>query len=300
MRHPRSTVLLVVLLLCALLLPAGAAQPPSATGKRAASDPAALARRFEARGLDGCFVLLTGSEAFRVNPQRAATRYRPASTFKIVNALAALEGGVAPDTSFTLRWDGVVRDFPGWNSDLSLEQAFRVSCVWYFVELGRLNGRERLASAMRALSYGTMDVGGSDQFWLDGPLRISADEQARAMDRLARGDAPFSARSLGLLRSIMLLEQGKDPFGQRGGWKLYGKTGFAVRGGVPGDPAPDGDGAIPVGWLVGWVERGGEVSAYALNLSPRPGDGRTWRDLLPLRMEIAREMLAACGLLPPQ
>jgi beta-lactamase class D len=288
MRHPRIPLLLVLFFLFALCPNAGFA---------ADIERPDLARLFAERNLDGCFVLKQGAQTIRVNPARAAQGYRPASTFKIVNALVALESGVAPDTDFLLRWDGVHRDFPGWDSDLTLEPAFRVSCVWYFVELGRLNGRERLGTAMRALDYGNADATGSDQFWLDGPLRISADGQVRYLDRLARGDVPFSARSLGLLRKVMLLEQGPDQKGDaRGEWKLYGKSGMAVRGGVPGDPRD----ATPVGWLVGYVERGGESIPFALNLSPKPGDLRTWRDLLPERMELARAMLAACGVLPPK
>jgi len=284
MKHLRTSLLLALFFLFALC---------PGVGLAANIERSDLARLFVERNLDGCFVLGRGAQTIRVNPARAATRYRPASTYKIVNALVALEGGVAPDTDFLLRWDGVHRDFPGWDSDLTLEQAFRVSCVWYFVELGRLNGRARLGAAMKALAYGNADASGSDQFWLDGPLRISADEQVRYLDRLARGEVPFSPRTLGLMRQIMLLDQGAD---KRGDGKLYGKSGMAVHGGVPGDPRD----ATPVGWLVGYVERGGESIPFALNLSPRPGDPRTWRDLLPVRMELARAMLAACGVLPPK
>lgn len=297
MKHLRCLLpLLALLLLPALCLAADSERSDLARLAR-------LARLFDQRGLDGCFVAQTPQGTVRVNPQRASLRLRPASTFKIVNALVALESGIAPDTGFLLRWDGVHRDFPGWDSDLTLEQAFRVSCVWYFVELGRLNGRERLGAAMRALAYGNADASGSDQFWIDGGLRISADEQVRYLDRLARGDVPFSRRSLGLLRQIMLLDQGAEQGanqgpgqdkGPRGPWKLYAKSGMAVHGGLPGDTSD----RTPVGWLVGYVERGGETWAFALNLSPRPGDARTWRELMPLRLELARAMLAEVGILP--
>ncbi len=69
---------------------------------------------------------------------------------------------------------------------------------------------------------------------------------------------------------------------------------MAVHGGLPGDTSD----RTPVGWLVGYVERGGETWAFALNLSPRPGDARTWRELMPLRLELARAMLAEVGILP--
>ncbi len=258
-----------------------------------------LAHLFAERGLDGCFVVQRGADTLRVNPERAATPFRPASTFKIVNALVALESGVAPGTDFLLRWDGVTREVPAWNADLTLEQAFRASAVWWFVELGRLNGRERLGAAMRALGYGNADATGSDQFWLDGGLRISADGQAHALDRLARGQAPFSARSLDLLRQIMLLDKGSDA---QGDWALYAKTGMALR---PGAGADFGD-TRPVAWVVGWVERGSVPYAFALNISeanragkPSPAAGVSpVMDLLRLRLELTRELLAKLGILP--
>jgi len=251
-----------------------------------------LAAVFSERGFDGCFVLKQGRGLVRVNPQRAATGFRPASTFKIVNALVALESGAAQDTTLLLPWGGVVRQVPAWNADLTLEQAFRASAVWYFEELGRRNGRARLGAALRALSYGNADVRGSDRFWLDGGLRISAEEQVRCLARLFCGQpsaVPFSPRSLALVRGMMLLEKGMDK-GEP--WALYGKTGLALQGGSPG--AED----VPVGWLVGFVERGGLCLPFALNLSARPGSGRGADELGPERMACLRELLARLGVLP--
>lgn len=250
-----------------------------------------LALLFDERGLDGCFVVKRGADVIRVNPQRAAQAFRPASTFKIVNALVALEGGVAPGADFMLRWDGVLRGVPAWNADLSLEQAFRVSAVWYFVELARMSGRERLGAAMRELSYGNAEAAGSDRFWLDGPLRISADGQVRVLERLACGETSFSERSMGLLRQMMREQTGLDAQGR---WALYVKTGLAEKGGGPGAGQAD----APVGWLVGFVERGGQTFPFALNISVRRGGGRTTADLFPARMEIVRAMLDRLSIVP--
>ncbi len=268
-------------------------------GRAADSTLPDLTTVFSAHGFDGCFVLQQGAHTLRVNPVRAATPYRPASTFKIVNALVALENGVAPGTDFLLPWDGVAREIPAWNADLTLEQAFRASAVWYFVELGKRNGRERLGAAMRALDYGNADASGSDMFWLDGGLRISAEQQVRFLDRLARGDAPFSTRSLALLRQMMLLDKGS---GAQGDWALYAKTGMALRPGASDDP---GD-TRPVAWVVGWVERAGVPYAFALNIreADTPGAARPAvgpspvMNLLRLRLDLTREILANLGVLP--
>lgn len=272
--------LLVLLLLPALSLAADSERPD-------------LAHLFTERGLDGCFVLQKGEDIIRVNSARAAMRFRPASTFKIVNTLAALEGGVAPGPDYLIPWDGVIREVSAWNADLTFEQAFRASAVWWFVELGKRNGRERLGAAMRALSYGNADASGSDRFWLDGPLRISANEQLRVMDGLARGTVPFTARSQQLLRQMMLLDQSVGQGLDAGGaWALYGKTGAAAQGGGAG--AQD----VPVGWLVGYVLRGGQAYPFALNISPKPGSGQGLAELMPARMLLVRKLLARLGILP--
>ncbi len=254
-----------------------------------------LAKYFEERGVVGCFVAQTPEGLVRVNPERAAQGFRPASTFKILNALVALEEGTVHDTGHVLRWDGVRREVPLWNSDLTMNEAFRASAVWYFVEIGKKNGRERLEKAMRAVGYGNADASGSDQFWLDGPLRISAEGQVRFLSRLLAGDVPFSARYRGLVARMMLLERGGAESGPAEPWALYGKTGLASQGGGPDDPQDN----QPVAWLVGWAERGGEKHPFALNISPRPGqDPGLGPELVRARLELARLLLKELGLLP--
>ena len=235
----------------------------------------------------------------RVNAHRAAQGFRPASTFKIVNALVAMEAGVVHDTGHVLRWDGNKREVTMWNSDLTMNEAFRTSAVWYFVELGKLSGRERLEKAMRDSGYGNADAGGSDQFWLDGPLRISADGQVAFLKRLLSGKTPFSARYRGLLARMMLLEQASQESGPCEPWALYGKTGLALQGGGPEGGGEAGD--VPVGWLVGWAERGAEQHPYALNISPATplGEGaKPGPEFARARLELVKIFLKELGLLP--
>ena len=260
-----------------------------------------LAKHFEERGLVGTFVVQGPEGLVRVNAGRAAQGFRPASTFKIVNALVALENGVVHDTGHVLRWDGVKREVPMWNSDLTMNEAFRASAVWYFVELGKMNGRERLAGAMRESGYGNADASGSDQFWLDGPLRISADGQVAFLSRLLAGKTPFSARYRGLVARMMLLEQASAENGPCEPWALFGKTGLALKGGGEGDGVAGSPASRPVGWLVGWAERDGEQFPYALNISPaRPlAEGESpGPEFARARLELVKLFLKELGLLP--
>jgi len=61
--------------------------------------------------------------------KRSETGYLPASTFKIVNSIIALETGVVEDDSTKFKWDGKKRFLPQWEQDLILKDAFHFSCV---------------------------------------------------------------------------------------------------------------------------------------------------------------------------
>ena len=99
-----------------------------------------------------------------------------------------------------------------------------------------------------AAGYGNRKVGSQvDLFWLDGTLRISADEQVEFLKQLYRDDLPFSKRSLETVRQIMLIEEDELH-------RLRGKTGS----GIAGDQY--------IGWFVGYEERNGDVYFFALNI----------------------------------
>jgi beta-lactamase class D len=191
-------------------------------------------------------------------------------------------------------WDGVRREVPAWNSDLSMNEAFRASAVWYFVEIARQNGREALGKAMREVGYGNADATGSDLFWIDGPLRISADEQVRFLARLTRGEVPFAARHRVLVGRMMMLEEGRDASGAA--WALYGKTGLAPLSGGVAEASAD----TAIGWLVGWVERGGQKYPYALNISPKSSGTPAGPEFARARPLLVKALLRELGLLPAQ
>ena len=161
-------------------------------------------------GLRCALVLYQLSEdrTFRYNPDRCSERLLPASTFKIMNALVGLETGVVPDQDFVLPWDGTEYEIPEWNQDHSLKTAFQNSVVWYYQEVARRVGPEEMQHYLDAAGYGNRKVGSQvDLFWLDGTLRISADEQVEFLKQLYRDDLPFSKRSLETVRQIMLIEE---------------------------------------------------------------------------------------------
>jgi beta-lactamase class D len=244
----------VICLLALLLIGCTAAAPtpdrPSASPTSAAvveTEPE-LAKYFD--GQPGTFVLydLKRDHTLRYNPDRAAQRFLPASTFKILNSLISLETSVIPDENTVIKWDGTHYDIPEWNRDHTLRTAIASSVVWYYQELARCVGQERMQKYVDTVGYGNHDITGNiDSFWLDGALRISADEQVAFLKRLVQNDLPFSARNLNIVKDILMLE--KTPVSQ-----LSGKTGTQLR------VKPS------VNWFVGYVEKGDEVYVFATNL----------------------------------
>jgi beta-lactamase class D len=209
------------------------------------------------QGHKGAFVLLDqkANRYTRYNPERCAEGFLPASTFKILNALIGLETGVIPDENYVIKWDGTQNQIPEWNQDHTFKSAIKYSVVWYFQELARRVGPDRMKHYVDAAGYGNKDIGGKiDSFWLDGNLRISADQQVEFLKRFYANDLPFSERSLRIVKSLLVLNK-------TAGFTLSGKTGSVVRA------------ATYQGWFVGYLETLGNVYFFATNMESTNPDG---------------------------
>lgn len=268
-----------------LVLAASACAPAtSETGFAAQPGPATspaeidLSAHFEAFGAHGAFVL-HDSAANRLtihDAERARQRFLPASTFKILNSLIALETGVLTDEGQVLKWDGVDRGWSAWNRDHSMATAFPVSAVWFYQEVARRVGEQRMRGWVRRAGYGNAEIGGGiDQFWLSGELRISPEEQVDFVKRLHRGELPFSARNQAIVRDVMLLEE-------KNGYVLRGKTGWARANGTN------------YGWLVGWVEKPGNTYYFATQIE---SDAESF-PMRRVQQEITRGVLQELSILP--
>lgn len=289
------------LALAALLMIAGCtpryAEAPAATEAPRSAERPDWAPAFAAEGAIGTFVLYhpdTGVTE-RLDPARAATRFLPASTFKLYNSLVALDAGVVTDVDSVFVWDGTERSVAPWNRDHTLRTGVQFSVVWLFQRVAEQVGRDRYAEALARESYGN-DTMGDDvrTFWLDGSLQISADEQVQFADRLRTGQTGFSDRAETLVRQITpVLAERVGASGQP--VRLLAKTGWGG-GGSYGVTHPD------LGWLVGWVERaeadGGDV-VFALNLERASGPAGDALDMAPARLRVAEAILTAEGILPP-
>jgi beta-lactamase class D len=284
MRHALS------LLALALALATGCAHPAAAPTASPAPAPRGPSQEIvdlsaHLAGLDGAFVLYDrGADRYvRHNPERAARRFSPCSTFKIPNTLIALDTGVATGADFAIPWDRE-RDPPepwwdelglDWKRDHTLASAFRNSVVWYYQEVARRIGKDRMDDYLARFDYGNRDTSaGIDRFWLTGSLEISADEQVEFLQRFYDGRLGVSKSATRTAKEIFVLERGD-------GWTLSAKTGS-------GNPA----GGRALGWLVGYVERGSKVSFLALHL--QGADAKLVRET---RVPAAKAILKELGAL---
>jgi beta-lactamase class D len=186
------------------------------------------------------------------NESRANERLNPCSTFKILNSIIALDTAVVKDENETIKWDGMVREYPTWNKDHNMRSAISVSAVWFYQELAHRIGAGMMQVGVVAADYGNMDSSRTlTDFWLDGgSLKISANEQIDFLSKMLTGKLPFSALSVNTTKEIMVLEQKDD-------YVFGGKTGSC--GGI--------------GWFVGFVENGGRTKIFAFNIKGNGANG---------------------------
>nr|WP_231506151.1 class D beta-lactamase [Planktothrix serta] len=226
-------------------------------------------RHFKELGIEGSIIIddLNQNHSYQYNPSRNTTPFLPASTFKILNSLIALETKVITDEKTVLTWDGIQRSIPGWNQDLNMREAFKVSAVWFYQILARRVGYEQMKYWVNQVGYGNKTIGKPediDHFWLDGELRITPQQQIEFLRRLYSNKLPFSTRSLSIVKDIMVVEKTQD-------YTIRAKTGW------------EGKGTPNIGWYVGYVEQNQNVYFFATNIDIRKPEDADARKVLTRR-----------------
>lgn len=265
-RIVRFTSIILVALSCTASLLFQSMQSASTMPKSVVQSPVRVEiaqkidfeRHFQELGVKGSILIydLNNDRIFQHNPQRNGTAFLPASTFKILNSLIALETGVISDEIAILTWDGIQRKLPEWNRDLNMREAFKLSAYWFYQVLARRVGHERMQQWVTQAGYGNQNIGSEediDKFWLEGELRITPQEQIQFLRRLYQDDLPFSKSSFSTVKDIMLMEQTPD-------YTIRGKTGWV---GFADNVTPK------IGWYVGYLEKGKNVYFFATNIDIR-------------------------------
>ena len=232
-------------------------------------------------GLDATFVFQDVQNGIEIiqNEARAKTRFSPCSTFKIPNTLIALDTGVATGPDMEIPWDS--KTYPKedwwdkalrpmgivWDRNHTLKSAFKNSCVWYYRELAKRCGKERMQGYLDNLDYGNKDLsGGIDVFWLESSLKISAVEQIGFLKKLVQGRLPISEKTREAAFEVFEREK-------KAGRVLYAKTG----------------GGKSIGWFVGIVADGDKRYLFAFNMAG------TYEETAKRRIDLSIKMLQELG-----
>jgi beta-lactamase class D len=274
---------IIPLILLSSTVSVGLPTSPSALGLTKSAEMAGkidFGRHFQELGVEGSIIIydLKNDRTFEHNPKRNLTAFLPASTFKILNSLIALETGVITDEIAILTWDGMERTLPEWNRDLNMKEAFKLSAVWFYQVLARRIGYEKMQKWVAKAGYGNQKIGSQhdiDKFWLDGEMAITPQEQIQFIRRLYNNDLPFSERSLAIVKDMMIREQTPD-------YTIRAKTGWL---GFEDNVTPK------IGWYVGYLERDKDVYFFATNI-----EIRNQKDPL-ARLELTRRCFQELGVL---
>jgi beta-lactamase class D len=250
----------------------------------------------------GCFTMreIANGETFEVGGEmggeECAERTLPASTFKIPNAIIALDSGVLKDETVVYKWDGIKRWHDDWNRDHALPTSMWYSVVWFYQVIAKDVGTDRYRKYLSSFKYGNEDPSGDvTMFWLNSTLRISPREEVAFLTTMYEGKLPVSPRSVNIVKKILELRgEAKEHVRKRLPFVdqvpenvvLSGKTGSALPDHKPLGPTD------VVGWFVGSVEREGRRWVFACRI--RSNDEEK---LGPAAAKIAYEILHERGML---
>jgi beta-lactamase class D len=236
-----------------------------------------LGKYFTDNKVDGSFALLNnGNGEFTVyNLDRYRdSSFLPASTFKIVNSLIGLQTGKISSDTMVIKWDSINRPRTECNKDLTMYEAFRLSCVPYYQEVARRIGKETMQLWLDSLSYGTKKIKGPiDSFWLNNTLKITPDEELGLVKRLYFKQLPFYPIYQETVKRAMLFEDKPE-------YKLSYKTGWGYK-----------ENGNNLGWVVGYIEENRHPYFFVLNIETPEKNF----DMATVRMKILKDILGHLG-----
>lgn len=245
------------------------------------TEDSSLKKYFDEYKADGCFGMFdNGQGAFTIYNLRrfSDSAYLPASTFKIINSLIGVETGRVKDSSTVIPWDSVNRPRQECNRDMTMYDAFRISCPPWYQELARRIGKDTMQHYLDTLGYGQRYgkfsiTNNLDTFWLDNSIKITADEELGIVKKLYFDQLPFLKRSQRIVRNMMQWESNAN-------YQLSYKTGWGTT-----------EKGHQLGWLVGWIEENKHPYFFVLQVeSPDPQF-----DMPAARLKILKDILKQYG-----
>lgn len=207
----------------------------------------------------------------------------PASTFKIINSLIALEEKVIQDENEVLKWNGVKRslfgkEIPQWYKDTDLKTAYENSTIWFYVRMAERIGRNKYFEYLKESKYGNLNFSekGTD-FWNYGDFKISPKNQIEFLVQLYENKVSFSQKTINTVKEIMISEN-------IDGYIFRDKTGWTRKDG------------IDIGWWVGYVETPDNIFFFATRIKKEVSNINP--DFSKARKEITKAILKGLNAIP--
>lgn len=236
-----------------------------------------LSKYFSDEGYTGTFVLYdTASEQWQIyNQEQAHKRVAPDSTYKIYDALFALEEQVITPEDSQILWNYISYPFSEWNQNQTLDSAMENSVNWYFQELDSRMGKSCIQNYLDKIGYGNKKMGDDiSSYWLESTLKISALEQVELLKALYNNTFDFSSENIRAVKDSLCLIpnsqnsendfQNSDSDSQNPSYhskcSIYGKTGT---GRVNEQDIN--------GWFIGYIEKSGSTCFFATNIQGKDG-----------------------------
>jgi len=211
------------------------------------------------------------------NFNRATKGSLPASTFKIIHTLIALEENVIAGKNDTLRWDGKVKSFksypiPNWNKDNDLEMAFKNSTIWYYEEISKKIKKSKYRRHLKKNKYSNRkfrNAKGFD-FWNYGELKVTPIEQIEMLLKLYSNKLAFKPEFQELTKELMTEQESID-------YILKSKTAWTYD-------------KVDIAWYIGYIEFNKNVIFFATRIE-KPID-KEIKDFSKLRKSITKEIIS--------
>ena len=192
----------------------------------------------------GCLILssIPGGDGKKVYGENCKLRSPPCSTFKVALAEIAFKNQKINEKGELFNWDGKKREREVLNRDQDLGSWMKDSVVWVSSVIVDRVSSAKTQYELGKLRYGNAHVG-SDNFWINGPLAISVEEQIQYLTH--------QSANQNHLKALKLL-----PIEKVGIYEVMGKTGSCLLDATKNAPE--------IGWFIGRAKSAKGTYAFAL------------------------------------
>lgn len=192
------------------------------------------------KGINGCAVFYNVKQnSYDIyNLDLCKEQISPYSTFKIISTLMGLSKDIFSNVEFTQ------------SVDVTLQEAFKKSYVWYFEKVMSLLERDYVQKTLENIGYGNTNLSvweenNHNKFWIASSLKISSLEQVEVLSKLFEDDRYFTKNVIEQVEDLMLVEENDY-------YSVYGKTGSASKKDA---------------WFVGFFKKETEKTYFAVRIA---------------------------------